>query len=223
MLSWQAHDQCSPDAIVALPHLEQERLGLPGWLDERSHPHPAALVARNDTVLIGERTATRGRIATERGDERGRCEASAFRSRSSLANRSARQRPTPQRPQLTTRPGRARRPKPLDVILGTAPRTLLFSTRVGCVICVRSARSRIGWRLLASLMHSLQYGLEPRTGAAMWCSKPKGGQRLAALAAAADLGGHSLPFYHHSTQNHAFQKPRLVASFASEPIPEEPV
>jgi hypothetical protein len=33
-----------------------------------SHPHAPASVAGNDVPLIGERAATRGRIATECGD-----------------------------------------------------------------------------------------------------------------------------------------------------------
>jgi hypothetical protein len=36
-----------------------------------SRPHAATVVAGNDAPLIAERAATRGRIATEGGDERG--------------------------------------------------------------------------------------------------------------------------------------------------------
>ena len=35
-----------------------------------SRPHPSAFVAANDAPLIDERAATRGRSATEGGDER---------------------------------------------------------------------------------------------------------------------------------------------------------
>jgi hypothetical protein len=34
-----------------------------------SRPHAASAVAANDAPLIGERAATRGRVATEGGDE----------------------------------------------------------------------------------------------------------------------------------------------------------
>jgi hypothetical protein len=48
----------------------------------RSSVHPVAFVAGTDAPRIGERAATRGRIAMEGGDKHVRCEASAFRSNS---------------------------------------------------------------------------------------------------------------------------------------------
>src|ERR1035438_6882687 len=41
----------------------------PKGLDEPSRPHSAARVAGNEALLIDERAATRGRSATEGGDE----------------------------------------------------------------------------------------------------------------------------------------------------------
>jgi hypothetical protein len=41
-----------------------------GWTSV-SRPHASAFVAGNDAPLVGERAATRGRSATEGGDERG--------------------------------------------------------------------------------------------------------------------------------------------------------
>jgi len=66
----------------------------------------ARLRSRNDAPLIGERAATRGRIATEGGDEHAGVKRAFIRSNASLSNRIERQEgPTPARPRRTTRPG----------------------------------------------------------------------------------------------------------------------
>jgi hypothetical protein len=59
----------------------------------------------HDAPPIGERAATRGRLAAEGGDEHAGVRRSGIRSSSSSANRATRQRPPPQRPRRTTRPG----------------------------------------------------------------------------------------------------------------------
>jgi hypothetical protein len=55
-----------------------------------SHPHSAAFVAANDTPLIDERAATRGRTAMGGGDEDAGVKRAAIRSISSLARLTAR-------------------------------------------------------------------------------------------------------------------------------------
>jgi hypothetical protein len=63
--------------------IPERRIARGGWMSV-SRPHSAAFVAANDAPLIGARAPTRGRSATERGDER-RGDG-CIRSSSSLAN-----------------------------------------------------------------------------------------------------------------------------------------
>jgi len=64
---------------------------------------------RRDAPLVGERAVTRGRNATEGGDERGGVKRAVIRSKSSLAHGSARRRSRTERPRgETIRPGTRR-------------------------------------------------------------------------------------------------------------------
>jgi len=60
---------------LAQPHCPNDWINL-------SRPHPPAVVARHDAPLIGERAATRGRVATEGGKERGGAKGSVICSSS---------------------------------------------------------------------------------------------------------------------------------------------
>jgi hypothetical protein len=70
-------------------------MAAPSWNSQRPVAYESA---RNSRPFIDERAATRGRIATEGGDEHAGVKRAIIRSISGLVNRTARRRSTPERP-----------------------------------------------------------------------------------------------------------------------------
>jgi hypothetical protein len=114
---------------VAVPnrHARGERRdqGRARW----SMTHPSTFVAGNAARFIGERAATRGRIATEGGDERAL--ASRTGSNGGSLDPLAATRPSEARYAKAHRPEPTSSP-PLDFILGTAQRELRITRRSIC-------------------------------------------------------------------------------------------